>query len=210
MNGTNRGAIRAYAAFSNDLIDLIVKDYPLDLFEDPFPILEAQPDPVWAGHPVWSRNAVKLMSALLPVVEGSFDCNPYVHGSPPYKELTLAQARSPTTTPMFCPLPATSGDYRHWVNVQGRRLSHTMDPRRGAPLIAPPASVTVVARTCAEADAWATALMVLGAERGADLARQRGLDALFLLRDDEGNAMGVGVGRLFSEEPAAIASAGGR
>ena len=105
---------------------------------------------------------------------------------------------------------ATSGDYRHWVEVHGRRLSHTMDPRRGAPLIASPASVTVVARTCAEADAWATALMVLGAERGADLARQRGLDALFLLRDDEGNAMGVGVGRLFSEEPAAIASAGGR
>ena len=105
---------------------------------------------------------------------------------------------------------ATSGDYRHWVEVQGRRLSHTMDPRRGAPLIASPASVTVVARTCAEADAWATALMVLGAERGADLARQRGLDALFLLCDDEGNAMGVGVGRLFSEEPAAIASAGGR
>lgn len=105
---------------------------------------------------------------------------------------------------------ATSGDYRHWVEVQGRRLSHTMDPQRGAPLIASPASVTVVARTCAEADAWATALMVLGAEKGADLARQRGLDALFLLRDDEGNARGVGVGRLFSEEPAAIASVGGR
>jgi len=105
---------------------------------------------------------------------------------------------------------ATSGDYRHWVEVQGRRLSHTMDPRRGAPLIASPASVTVVARTCAEADAWATALMVLGPERGADLARQRGLDALFLVRDDDGNAQGVGVGRLFSEEPATIASAGGR
>lgn len=105
---------------------------------------------------------------------------------------------------------ATSGDYRHWVEVQGRRLSHTMDPRRGAPLIASPASVTVVARTCAEADAWATALMVLGLERGAALARKHGLDALFLLRDDEGNARGVGVGRLFSEEPAAIASARGR
>src|SRR5690606_41472906 len=98
---------------------------------------------------------------------------------------------------------ATSGDYRHWVEVQGRRLSHTMDPRRGAPLIASPASVTVVARTCAEADAWATALIVLGLERGAALARKHGLDALFLLRDDEGNAKGVGVGRLFSEEPAA-------
>ncbi len=105
---------------------------------------------------------------------------------------------------------ATSGDYRHWVEVQGRRLSHTMDPRRGAPLIASPASVTVVARTCAEADAWATALMVLGLERGAALARKHGLDALFLLRDDERNARGVGVGRLFSEEPAAIASARGR
>ncbi len=100
---------------------------------------------------------------------------------------------------------ATSGDYRHWVEVQGRRLSHTMDPKRGAPLIASPASVTVVARTCAEADAWATALMVLGPEAGAALARQRGLDALFLLRDSDGGARGVGIGRLFSEDPAAIA-----
>ncbi|MCB1334261.1 MAG: FAD:protein FMN transferase [Roseivivax sp.] len=100
---------------------------------------------------------------------------------------------------------ATSGDYRHWVEVQGRRLSHTMDPRRGAPLIASPASVTVVARTCAEADAWATALMVLGPEKGATLARQSGLDALFLLRNDDSSARGVGVGRLFSEEPTAIA-----
>ncbi|MFP1631936.1 FAD:protein FMN transferase [Zhengella sp. ZM62] len=105
---------------------------------------------------------------------------------------------------------ATSGDYRHWVEVQGRRLSHTMDPRRGAPLIAPPASVTVVAPTCAEADAWATALMVLGPEVGAVLARRTGLDALFLLRDDDAGARGVGTGRLFSEEPAAIASARGR
>lgn len=102
---------------------------------------------------------------------------------------------------------ATSGDYRHWVEVQGRRLSHTMDPRRGAPLIASPASVTVVARSCAEADAWATALMVLGLEKGAELARKEGLDALFLLREDCGSVRGVGVGRLFSEEPAAITPA---
>lgn len=81
---------------------------------------------------------------------------------------------------------ATSGDYRHWVEVQGRRLSHTMDPHRGAPLIASPASVTVVARTCAEADAWATALMVLGPDLGAAVAKNRGLDALFLRRDDDG------------------------
>lgn len=77
---------------------------------------------------------------------------------------------------------ATSGDYRHRIEVQGRHLSHTMDPARGAPLAESPASVTVLAPTCAEADAWATALMVLGAGTGGDLARRLGLEALFLLR----------------------------
>ncbi|MGY9047531.1 MAG: FAD:protein FMN transferase [Rhodobacterales bacterium] len=94
---------------------------------------------------------------------------------------------------------ATSGDYRHWVEVQGRRLSHTMSPARGAPLVDAPASVTVVARSCAEADAWATALMVLGVEAGGTLARERGLDALFLLRDGVGGVRSIGVGRLFGD-----------
>ena len=77
---------------------------------------------------------------------------------------------------------ATSGDYRHWVEVQGRRLSHTMDPARGAPLLASPASVTVVRATCAEADAWATALMVRGSPRARNSREDSGLDALFLAR----------------------------
>ncbi|WP_306045113.1 FAD:protein FMN transferase [Nioella sp. MMSF_3534] len=93
---------------------------------------------------------------------------------------------------------ATSGDYRHWIEVGGRRLSHTMDPARGAPLTETPSSVTVVARSCAEADAWATALMVLGPLRGAELAGTRGLDALFLLRDGAGSVRHVPVGQLFS------------
>lgn len=101
---------------------------------------------------------------------------------------------------------ATSGDYRHWVEARGRRLSHTMDPRKAAPVLAPPASVTVVAQSCAEADAWATALMVLGSERGLLLARKRGLDALFLVRDDDGSVRGEGTG-LFSANPATIAPA---
>jgi thiamine biosynthesis lipoprotein len=72
-----------------------------------------------------------------------------------------------------------------------------MDPGRRAPLAASPASVTVVARTCAEADAWATALMVLGPEAGATLATAHGLDALFLLREEDGGIRSQGVGRLF-------------
>jgi len=80
---------------------------------------------------------------------------------------------------------ATSGDYRHWTQIDGTRVSHTMDPRTGAPLQGVVASVTVIAPTCADADAYATALMVLGAEAGRDHARRRALDALFVAR--EGN-----------------------
>ena len=93
---------------------------------------------------------------------------------------------------------ATSGDYRHWVEVKGKRLSHTMDPARGLPLPKPPASVTVVARSCAEADAWATALMVLGADAGSAIARKLHLSALFLLRDAESQLRPHGVGQSFA------------
>lgn len=93
---------------------------------------------------------------------------------------------------------ATSGDYRHWVEVGGRRLSHTMDLRRGGPLIASPASVTVVAATCMEADAWATALMVKGTLEGAAMASRIGLDVLFIDREGEGLRQ-TAVGRLFGQ-----------
>lgn len=94
---------------------------------------------------------------------------------------------------------ATSGDYRHWAAVGGRRLSHTMNPHRGMPVTEAPASVTVVARTCAEADAWATALMVLGPDAVAGHALKQGFDALFLVRDDAGGIGAHPVGALFSK-----------
>lgn len=80
---------------------------------------------------------------------------------------------------------ATSGDYRHWADFGGERLSHTMDPRAGAPLRGDIASVTVVAPTCTDADAYATALMVLGAQPGRAHAERHGLDALFVVRDGD-------------------------
>ncbi len=92
---------------------------------------------------------------------------------------------------------ATSGEYRHFVSVSGRLLSHTMDPKRGAPLLQPPASVTVIAPSCAAADAWATALMVLGPDEGSTLARKTGIEALFLLRDERDTVRGRGVGNSF-------------
>jgi len=76
MDGAHRSTSRADTAFTGDFLNLIAKNCPLNLFDNPLPILEAQPKAFWAGHPVGSRNAVKLMNALLPVVEGRFDCNP--------------------------------------------------------------------------------------------------------------------------------------
>lgn len=78
---------------------------------------------------------------------------------------------------------ATSGDYRHYADVDGRVVSHTIDPRTGTPLDNGVAAVTVRARTCLEADAWATALMVIGPENGEGLARLVGVEALFAMRD---------------------------
>lgn len=81
---------------------------------------------------------------------------------------------------------ATSGDYRHWAEFDGQRISHTMDPRTGDPLRNALASVTVIAPVCADADAYATALMVLGEEAGHEHARRLGLDALFVARIGDG------------------------
>ncbi len=57
---------------------------------------------------------------------------------------------------------ATSGNYRQFKPASGGLASHIIDPKTGTPVIRPPSSVTVYANDCATADAWATALFVLG------------------------------------------------
>ncbi|NYT64249.1 FAD:protein FMN transferase [Alcaligenaceae bacterium] len=81
---------------------------------------------------------------------------------------------------------ATSGDYRHWTQFQGKHYAHTMNSALREPLRNRLASVSVVASSCMLADAWATALLVLGEEAGIELAQARGMDALFVLHDGEG------------------------
>ena len=76
---------------------------------------------------------------------------------------------------------ATSGNYRNYININGTRYSHAIDPRTGKPVQHQLASVTVLHPQCMIADAWATALLVSGPETGLKLARQYGLDALFIV-----------------------------
>jgi len=62
---------------------------------------------------------------------------------------------------------ATSGNYRLFKPAPGGLASHIIDPATGKPLIRQPSSVTVIAKDCATADAWATALFVLGSDAPA-------------------------------------------
>lgn len=81
---------------------------------------------------------------------------------------------------------ATSGDYRNFFLHGGRRYSHEIDPTSAAPVVHALASVSVVADDCMQADAWSTALYVLGPQRGPQVARQQGLAAHFVLRQADG------------------------
>ncbi len=83
---------------------------------------------------------------------------------------------------------ATSGDYRNYYEHNGQRFSHTIDPRTGLPVSHSLASVTVWSATAMDADAMATALMVLGPEAGYELAHRRKLGAYFIVRTKNGFA----------------------
>lgn len=79
---------------------------------------------------------------------------------------------------------ATSGSYRKFYIENGIRYSHTIDPSTGYPVRHSTLSVTVVAATCTDADAYATALMVMGMEEGKKfLSKHPELQAYFLYSD---------------------------
>lgn len=81
---------------------------------------------------------------------------------------------------------ATSGDYRNYYEKDGKRFSHEIDPRTGRPVEHRTASVSVVHPSCATADAWATALIVLGEDAGFAKAVEQDLAAVFIIREDGG------------------------
>jgi len=80
---------------------------------------------------------------------------------------------------------ATSGDYRNFIERQGCRCSHEIDPRTGRPIDHALISVSVLADDCLTADAWATALLVLGPDAALSAARRQGLEVLCMVRSGE-------------------------
>lgn len=77
---------------------------------------------------------------------------------------------------------ATSGDYRNFFEKDNRRYSHIIDPKTGRPISHQTASVTVLADNAMNADAWATAMMVLGAKKGLVIAEKNNLAVFFISR----------------------------
>lgn len=78
---------------------------------------------------------------------------------------------------------ATSGDYRNYFEEDGVRYSHVIDPTTGRPINHKTASATVIAPDSMLADAWATAMLILGRDRGLEVARKNDVAVLFVERD---------------------------
>lgn len=82
---------------------------------------------------------------------------------------------------------STSGSYRNYREIDGVRYSHTIDPVTGRPIMHKGVSVSVVMTgDTTTADAWATALNVLGPDEGYALAASRGMAAYFIRHTDKG------------------------
>ena len=79
---------------------------------------------------------------------------------------------------------ASSGDYRNYFEQDGARYSHVIDPVTGRPITHKTASATVLAENAMLADAWATAMLILGRERGLEIAKANDLAVLFVERDE--------------------------
>lgn len=80
---------------------------------------------------------------------------------------------------------ATSGNYRKFVEIDGQKYGHSLDPISGYPAKTDILSATVIAEDCMTADAFATALMVLGFEKSkAIISKDTSMDAVLIYSDD--------------------------
>lgn len=98
---------------------------------------------------------------------------------------SYAQSAYDEIVPLSNQAIATSGDYQNFFVVRGQRFSHTIDPKTCSPIENLVASVSVVADDCMTADAVATAVMVLGSDKGMELAKEMGLELLIKSRNKD-------------------------
>jgi len=88
---------------------------------------------------------------------------------------------------------ATSGNYQNYYVVDGNVVGHTMDPRTGFPIVSDLKSATVIHRSCAVADAYATACMVLGLDESSKLIESDSSLQAYFIFEENGDLKGVHV-----------------
>ena len=82
---------------------------------------------------------------------------------------------------------ATSGDYRNYFVSEDKTYSHEIDPVTGRPIVNGVASVTIIAPNCMLADAMATAIMIMGKEKGMNWVKSKdNVEAFIIMRTDKG------------------------
>ncbi|WAT02467.1 FAD:protein FMN transferase ApbE [Rouxiella chamberiensis] len=81
---------------------------------------------------------------------------------------------------------STSGSYRNYYELDGKRLSHIIDPATGRPITHKLVSATVIAPTALEADGWDTGLMVLGTDKALALAEKEHLAVYLITKEPNG------------------------
>lgn len=81
---------------------------------------------------------------------------------------------------------STSGSYRNYYELDGKRISHVIDPQTGRPIDHKLVSVTVIAPTALEADGWDTGLMVLGPQKAQEVVKEQGLAVYMIVKEGRG------------------------
>jgi len=157
-------ALRKSAASVQVDLNGIAPGYAVDLMAERFQAMRLEHFMIDIGGEIRAQGRNARGEAWRIAVERPIDAEPE-----PYAILSLDNAAV-----------TTSGEYRHYFDRNGRRYSHTIDPRTGRPVEHSLASVVVVGSTAMEVDAWTTALNVLGTEAGHELALQRGMPVMFI------------------------------
>ncbi|MDP2379878.1 MAG: FAD:protein FMN transferase, partial [Pseudohongiella sp.] len=145
----------------------IAKGYAVDVLADYFDSLEMDSYFIEVGGELRIKGLKPDGSGWVPAIEKPVDS-----AEPEVYQIFYSQGKTLAV--------AGSGDYRNYFEQDGVRYSHEIDPFNGRPISHSLAAVTVIAATAMEADALATAFMVMGEQRSYDLAQAQGLAVYFI------------------------------
>lgn len=153
----------------------IAKGFGTDVIADYFDALEMNSYFIEIGGELRIKGVKPDGSDWVPAIE-----KPVVSGQPQIHQIIYSHGQSLAI--------AGSGDYRNYFEQDGVRYSHEIDPFTGRPVTHNLAAVTVLADTATEADALATAFMVMGEEKSMALASRLGLAVYFIIKhaDEDG------------------------